>query len=98
MTKSVKNHLHLKRRIYHNQLKREIFITDHINNYIKLFADLTNVDVVIDDEDKALILLISLLDEGYVTFVLTMIDERIFLSCSEVTTDLVNIELRIKDK
>ena len=51
------------------------------------------MDVVIEDEDKALILLSSLLDEGYETFVLTLINKRTSLSYSEVTT-----ELRRKEK
>jgi len=53
---------------------------------------------VIKDEDKAVILLSSLLDEGYETFVLTLINERTFLSSNEVITALVNLELRRKDK
>ena len=39
----------------------------------------------------------SLPDEGYETFVLTLINERTSLSYSEVTTALVNLELRRKD-
>jgi len=96
LTKSVENRLHLKRRLYHFQLKRGTFISDHINIYTKFLADLTNLNVVIVDEDKALILLSSLPDEGYETFVLTLINERISLSYSEMTTALVNIELRKK--
>ena len=34
-----------------------VSISDNINTYTKLLVDLTNVDVVIDEEDKALILL-----------------------------------------
>jgi len=65
---------------------------------MKLLADLANVDVLIDDEDKALILLSSLPDEGYETFVLTLINGRTSLSYVVVTTALVNLELRRKDK
>ena len=75
-----------------------ISISDHINNYTKLLANLTNLDVVVDDEDKALILLSSLPDEGYATFALTLINERTFLSYSEVTAALVNLKLRRKNK
>ena len=49
LTKSVENSMHLKRRLYHFQLKRGVSISDHINTYTKLLADLTNVDVVIDE-------------------------------------------------
>ena len=79
-------------------MKRETSISDHINIYTKLLADLTNLDVVTDDEDKALILLSSLPNEGYETFVLTLINGRISLNYKEVTTALVNLELRRKDK
>ena len=41
-----------------------------MNNYTTLLANLVNVDVAIEEEDKALILLNSLPDEEYETFVL----------------------------
>jgi len=55
------------------------------------------VDVVIKDEDKVLILLSTLPDEGYETFILNLINGRTFFSYSEVTNALVNLELRRKD-
>ena len=96
--KSVENRLYLKRRLYHFQLKRGVSISDHINTYTKLLADLANMDVVIEEEEKTLILLSSLPDEGYKIFVLTVINEKISLKYSEVTTALVNLKLRWKDK
>jgi len=59
-----------------------------MNTYTKLLADLVNVDVVIKEKDKALILLSSLPNEGYETFVLTLINERTSLRYNEVTTTL----------
>jgi len=53
---------------------------------------------VIDDEDKALILLSSQHDESFETFVHTLIDGRTLLSYSEVNIALVNLELRRKIK
>ena len=64
---------------------------------MKLLADLANLDVVIDDKDKALILLSSLPDDGYETFLLTLINGRRSLSYKEVTTAVVNLELRRKN-
>ena len=78
--------------------EERISIIELINIYKKLLADLANLDAVIDDEDKALILLSSLLDEGYETFVLTLSNRRTSLSYKKVTTALVNLELRKKDK
>ena len=54
-------------------MKRGILIGEHMNNYMKLLADLANVDLVIEKEDKVLILLSSLSDEKYETFILTLI-------------------------
>ena len=65
---------------------------------MKLLADLTNLNVMFEDEDKVLILLSSLPDEGYETFVLTLINERTSLSYSEVITALVKFELMRKNK
>jgi len=97
LTKSIENRLHLKRRFYYFQLHKGISISDHINICMKLLTNLANVNVVIEDEGTALILLSSLLDERYEIFVLTLINGRTSLSYSVVTIALVNLELRRKD-
>ena len=73
-------------------------MSDHINTYTKLLMNVSNLNVMIDDKDKTLILLSSLSDEGYETFVLTLINGRISLSHKKVIIALVNLELRRKDK
>jgi len=65
-----------------------------MNNYTKLLIDLPNKDDVIKDEDKALILLSSLLDDDYETCVLTLINGKQSLSYNEVLAALVNYKLR----
>ena len=47
-----------------------------MNNYTKFLADLANVDEVIKDEGKALILLSFLPDEEYETSDLTLINGK----------------------
>jgi len=69
-----------------------------MNNYTKLFADLANMDEMIKDEDKVLILLSSFLDDEYKTFVLTLINGKSSLTFDEVSTTLLNHELRRKDR
>jgi len=86
--------LHLKIRFYRFQLKKGISIGEHMNDYTKLLADLANMDVVIEEEDKVLILLSSLPDEDYETFVLTLINDKQSLGYHEVSSALVNYELR----
>ena len=73
-------------------------ISEHINIFAKLLTNLANLIVMIDDEDKTLILLSSLLDKGYETFVLTLINGRTSLSYKKVNIAFVNLELRRKDK
>ena len=68
-----------------------------MNDY-KLLADLVNVDASIEEENKALILLSSLPDEDYEIFVLTLINGKQSLGYHEVSSTLVNHELRRKDK
>ena len=98
LTKSIENRLHLKRRLYRFQLKKEISIREHMNDYTKLLADLANVNMSIEEEDEALILLSSLPDEDYQTFVLALINGKQSLGYHEVSSTLVNHELRRKDK
>jgi len=76
LTKNIEPPLQLKSRLYGFQLKREIYIDEHMNNYIKLLTDLVNVDVKIEEEDNSLILLNSLPDEEYETFTLTLINGK----------------------
>jgi len=57
LTKGVESRLQLKRRLYRFQMKRGISVNEHMNSYTKLLTDLVNVDVKIDKEDKAVILL-----------------------------------------
>jgi len=57
----------MKRRLYRFQLKKGLSIDDHLNNYTMLLADLVNVDVVFEEEDKAVILLKFLPDKEYET-------------------------------
>ena len=69
-----------------------------MNNYIKLFRDLTNVDEMIKNEDKTLILLISLPDEEFEIFALTFNNRKASLIYNDVSATLVDHEVRKKDK
>jgi len=75
-------------------MKRGLSIDEYMNNYTKLLTDLVNMDVKIEEEVKAVILLNSLPDEEYETFTLTLINGRQTLNYSEVSVALVNYEVR----
>jgi len=47
-----------------------------MNGYTNLLTDLVYVNVDIEEEDKALVLLNSLPDDEYETFVLILINEK----------------------
>ena len=73
-------------------------MNEHLNRYTKLFTDLVNVDVKVDEEDKAVILLNSLPAEEYETFTLTFINGRQSLDYHEVSSALANYEIRRKER
>ena len=51
MTKSLTNHLYLKKRLNNLQVKEDKSIKDHIDEFNKTIMDLRNIDIRNDDED-----------------------------------------------
>ncbi|KAE8692398.1 hypothetical protein F3Y22_tig00110839pilonHSYRG00037 [Hibiscus syriacus] len=60
MTKSLANRLFLKQRLYSFKMHEEKSITEQIDEFNKIIDDLENIDVKMEDEDKALLLLNSI--------------------------------------
>ncbi|GFZ19218.1 hypothetical protein Acr_27g0009570 [Actinidia rufa] len=75
MTKSVENRLYLKKKLFRFQYKQGTSMNEHLNSFNKILADLQNLDVEIDDEDKALLLLNSL-PETYEHLTTTLLYEN----------------------
>jgi len=98
LTKSVKSRLQLKSKLYGFQMQKGCSVNEHINRYTKLLTDLVNVDVKVDEKDKAVILLNSLLVEEYETFTLTFINDRQTLDYHEVSSALASYETRRKER
>ena len=73
MTKSLVNRLYLKQWLY--ALEEGTTIKDHLNEVNKIILDLENIDVKMEEEDQAIILLNSL-DKSYSNFVDTMMFSR----------------------
>ncbi|GJW65930.1 retrovirus-related pol polyprotein from transposon TNT 1-94 [Tanacetum coccineum] len=59
MTKSLANKLRLKDRLYTFRMKPGTSVQDHLDEFNTILIDLENLDVDIDDEDKAVLLVIS---------------------------------------
>ena len=97
MKKSIENHLYLKKRIFHFQHKKGTSMNKHLNDFNKMIVDLKNLDVEIDDEDKALLLLNSLPDT-YEPLVTTLLYGKEKIKFIDVSNALVNNEYRKKDQ
>ena len=59
MTKSLANKLRLKERLYTIRMAEGTPIQTHLNEFNSICMDLENLDVKINDEDKAVILIVS---------------------------------------
>ncbi|GKA38983.1 hypothetical protein Tco_0731534 [Tanacetum coccineum] len=66
---------------------------DHIDKFNKLILDLTNIDIEIEDEDHALMLLTSL-PSSYENFVETLLYGRESLTMEDVLATLNSRELK----
>ena len=71
-------------------------INDHIILFNKLVADLLNLEKIVKDENKALLLLASLPNE-YDHLVTTLFHDKDNVTFNKVCNALNNIEIRKKD-
>ncbi|KAG8481247.1 hypothetical protein CXB51_026047 [Gossypium anomalum] len=88
-TKSLANRLVLKQRLFTFRMNEDELLRDHISQFNTLLNDLKNVEVHIDDEDQAMLLLCSL-PPSYKSFRETLIYGRDKLSFEDVKGHLLN--------
>ncbi|KAG8499139.1 hypothetical protein CXB51_005544 [Gossypium anomalum] len=88
-TKSLANRLVLKERLFTFCMNEGELLRDHISQFITLLNDLKNVEVHIDDEDWAMLLLCSL-SPSYKSFRETLIYSRDKLSFEDVKGHLLS--------
>ena len=72
LIKSVSNKLYFKKQLYRLHMKEGRAVLEHLNFFNKVISELLTIDVKINKEDKALILLSSL-PESYDHIVTTML-------------------------
>jgi hypothetical protein len=60
MTKSLAHRLCLRQQLYSFKMTKARSITEQLSEFNKILEDLENIEVKLDDEDKALLLLNSL--------------------------------------
>ncbi|KAJ8626068.1 hypothetical protein MRB53_019375 [Persea americana] len=97
MTKSLENRIYLKKKLFRFEYRQGIFMSEHLDDFNKIIADLMNIDVKIDDKDKALLLLNSL-PNNYDHFTHTLINGKTEVQYDVVSATLMNNEYRKKDK
>ena len=89
MTKNLSNKLYLKKQLYGLRMKEGTSVLEHLNFFNKVINELLAVDVKIDEEDKALILLSSL-SQSYDRIVTTMFYGKKTLILDVMSTLLSN--------
>ena len=93
LKKSLAKRLYMKRRLYTFSMKDGVAMKDHVDEFNKLILDLENVNIILEDEDRALILLSSL-PESYEHFVDTLLYGRQTLSLKDVKDALESKDLK----
>ncbi|GJS34779.1 retrovirus-related pol polyprotein from transposon TNT 1-94 [Tanacetum coccineum] len=97
MTKSLANKLYLKKKLYTYYMSPGTKLGDHIDEFNKLILDLTNIDIEIEDEDQALMLLTSLPSSNEI-FVETLLYGRESLTMEDVLAILKSKELKKRNE
>ena len=87
MTKSLMNKLMLKRRLFALRMQEGTPLRDHLDQLNTILLELRNIDEEVDDEDAALILLVSL-PPSYENFVQSFIVGKDSVSLEEVRSSL----------
>ena len=87
MTKSLTNKLLLKQRLFGLRMQSGTSLRYHLVNLNSILLDLHNLDVKIDDEDAALILLVSL-PSSFENFVESFVVGKDSLTLEEVKVAL----------
>ncbi|XP_073112178.1 uncharacterized protein [Elaeis guineensis] len=81
--KSLTNRLYLKKRLYNLRMNEGMPIKEHLDEFNSIIMDLKNIDIDIDSEDQALIVL-CLLPPSYKTFVDTLLYGKDSISLDDV--------------
>lgn len=89
------NRLYQKQMFYTLRMSESAQVKDHLDNFNRTILDLQGVDVKIEDENPALILL-CLLPKSYENFIDTMLYGRTTITVNDVKDSLMSKELKRK--
>src|SRR3954464_8670627 len=90
--KNLTNWLYLKKRLYTLRMEEGSVVKGHLDAFNSIIMDLGNVDIKVDSEDQALILLCSL-PKLYDVFVDTLLYGKDSISLEDVSSALKSWEL-----
>jgi len=93
MTKSLTNKLLLKQRLFSLRMKEGTPLKQHLDQLNTILMELRNIGVTVEDEDAALILLVSL-PLSFENFVQSFVVGRETITLEEVRSSLHSRELR----
>ena len=88
MSKSLTNKLYLKQRLYGLKMQEGCDLAQHVNVFNQIITDLAQLDVKIEDEDRAMILLCSL-PPSYEHMVTTLTYGKETIKVEEITAALL---------
>jgi hypothetical protein len=95
MKKSLPNCLLLKQRLYTLRMQEGTPLCDHLDDFNRIILDMKIIDIKVDDEDQALILLCSLTD-AFDNFVNSMLYGRDTISLVDIKYALNSMEMRLR--
>ncbi|GJR51302.1 hypothetical protein Tco_1401823 [Tanacetum coccineum] len=93
MIKSLTNKLLLKQRLFSLRMKEGSSLKEYLDALNSLLMDLKNVEVKIEDEDAALVLLVSL-PPSFISFVSSFVVGKDTITLEDVRSSLHSRELR----
>src|SRR3954471_4876543 len=91
--KFLTNRLYLKKRLYTLRMEEGSAVKKHLDAFNSIIMDLGNVDIKVESEDQALILLCSL-PRSYDAFVDTLLYGKDSISLEDVSSALKSRELK----
>ena len=97
MSKTLTNKLYLKQKLYGLKMQEGSDLVEHVNVFNQVVTDLARLDVTVDDEDKAIILLCSL-SPSYEHLVTTLTYGKETIKIEKITATLLAQDLKRKNK
>jgi hypothetical protein len=95
LDKTAPNKLYLKQELYGLKMQEGTDLTEHVNTFNRVISDLARIEVKVEDEDRAILMLTSL-PKSYKGLVVTLTYGKTSITASEVTTTLLSYDQREK--